>query len=669
MISDQTTNDTELSAVADTVAGPPNKPKRIVSAQRLREQLVLLSMGLVTAAFAATVYALFDFSLSSAVLSGGLVWAALMTLHMQIKKSSQIARLKAELHKLDPRLNADPVEHDGPNLNAPLPRTPPIRHATPQQSAELAATQQHQLHTALTSPAARGEPGDQTPSAVPRSGPNVHPRWEMAQPKLSGDMRSAPGTEPALLETALWPGTSLSVTDPMRDHWAFRPKDTTPNSQQVGAPMPQRNPTGTQPLSPPPSINIDLEMVQRKIKALAEEVNAAELTRDRTPSSLGPSASGQSSFGESSSQSASRSAATHSALENSIDKLKATADAMRERRAPASQRFAPVESPVSLPVSPSQSRSMPFELMIPATAERIAASPPPAPAQIRPEVQESPVPAPAALDKAQLDDIFTFATPPPPTPRLAAIVAALDAGAMDVFLSPIVALQSHQVSHYDVTVRLKNPSGAYLDDAEQELQLAGSDVLALFDTARLKRAAGLAQRLDAHSKPGSLLSAVNGPSITNAEFLEAFARVYEERDRISNQLVLTFQQADVERFSPSAWQALSDMHAFGFRFALAKIDHAGMDFAHLAKRGFAFLRLEADALINGLPARDQFLGPNELCTHLAQAGMTLVADTIDDEAIRARVFGFGVLFGQGRLFGGSRQVKLDPLPSDSSAAA
>jgi cyclic-di-GMP phosphodiesterase, flagellum assembly factor TipF len=179
----------------------------------------------------------------------------------------------------------------------------------------------------------------------------------------------------------------------------------------------------------------------------------------------------------------------------------------------------------------------------------------------------------------------------------------------------------------------------------------------------------LAQRLDAHNKAGSLLSAVNGPSITNAEFLEAFARVYEERDRISNQLVLTFTQADVEQFSSSAWQALSDMHAFGFRFALSSIDHVAMDFASLASRGFAFLRLDANALLKGLPSRERFIGPDELCQHLAGAGMTLVADTIDDEAIRARVFGFGVLFGQGRLFGGARQVKLDPLPSESSAAA
>lgn len=341
-----------------------------------------------------------------------------------------------------------------------------------------------------------------------------------------------------------------------------------------------------------------------------------------------------------------------------------------------------------------QGQALPFELLIPATAERIAVSPPlsvaphsdPAPQPVMPTLSIAPdaVSAPAApapqsfglpelpsleFPQAQLIAAMTAAEPPPRNPRLEAIVDALENGEMDVFLSPIVALQSHQVSHYDVTVRLKAASGGYIDDAEQELQLAGSDLLALFDTARLKRSAMLAARLDAHNKSGSLLSAVNGPSITNAEFLETFARVFEERDRISNQLVLTFTQADLEQFTPSAWQALGDMQAFGFRFALSKIDHVAMDFAALAERGFAFLRLEANALMNGLPARDRFIEADELCHYLAGAGMTLVADTIDDEAIRARVFGFGVLFGQGRLFGGARQVKLDQLPKGSAAAA
>lgn len=658
------------STLADQ-AMKPSVPKPGISAKQTRERLVFLSIGLVTAAAAATLYTIFGYALASAVLTGGLIWAGLMTLHLQIKKNAEIERLKSELARFESQRGGSAYGDGSVSEAAP----PEItlgkarggtgrRPATSKPSPTVADPVQQPRRasdSALASPHQNGQP---SAAGNMVDGPQPHPRWEMPDQKLRSarPSGSGSGTGPAtpsagrghhlappaaVVETALWPGTSLSAADPMRDQWAFRPK---------ASDIPAIPAIDLDPRSMPAStIDADLEMVQRKIKALADEVNAAELTRDRSPPGK-------------------LSASAGSALDKSIGALKATADSMRER--PASQQARPRDEQAPSDPTP-QTQSLPFDLMIPATAERIAVSDPGADPGTIPQPTSASIAAPvaAAEDKLVLDlpplPVFEFAAPlPPPSPRLAAIIAAVENGEMDVFLSPIVALQSHQVSHYDVTVRLKSTAnGAYLDDAEQELQLAGSDVLALFDTARLKRAAMLAQRLDAHNKSGSLLSAVNGPSITNGEFLETFARVYEERDRISNQLVLTFSQSDIEQFSPSAWQALSDMHAFGFRFALGKIDHVAMDFAALAQRGFAFLRLEASALLNGLPARDRFIGADELCQHLAGAGMTLVADTIDDEAIRARVFGFGVLFGQGRLFGGPRQVKLDPLPSGSSAAA
>jgi EAL domain-containing protein (putative c-di-GMP-specific phosphodiesterase class I) len=54
---------------------------------------------------------------------------------------------------------------------------------------------------------------------------------------------------------------------------------------------------------------------------------------------------------------------------------------------------------------------------------------------------------------------------------------------------------------------------------------------------------------------------------------------------------------------------------------------------------------------------------------MAGAGLTLVVEAIDDDAILARVFGFGALFGQGRLFGGSRQITLEGLGAPQTAAA
>lgn len=654
----------------------PARPKssNAKNAKQARERLVLLSIGLVTAAMAAMLFVLFEYSFASSVLIGGGVWSALMTVHLQMQKSAEIARLKAEIQRLE-------------SLRGPIAGELRLGTAANEQAASDG--------DAMAVRAARAARGG-AHKGVSQNGPQAGPRWEPpqqrggARPAMANAPRrampdAAAGAAP-VVETALWPGTALSAADPMRDQWAFRPREGV-EVQAIASPG-ENEALAAQALgSAPANIDADLEMVQRKIKALADEVNASDIVRERVGASSAapvalqkPPAKAQS--------------AHPSELDASIGELKATAQTMRggASRVRPAERDAAAGAPHAdhQNAMPPPGQALPFELLIPATAERIAVSQPAfaAPAAIEdmaavnaiaaaldtPAQQSYGLPELPSLDLPSTETIAAMAVPDvqpaqPRNPRIAAIVDAIENGEMDVFLSPIVALQSHQVSHYDVTVRLKSANGGYIDNAEQDLQLAGSDLLALFDTARLRRAASLAQRLDAHNKSGSLLSAVNGPSITNAEFLETFARVFEERDRISNQLVLTFTQADLEQFSPSAWQALGDMQAFGFRFALSQIDHVAMDFAALAQRGFAFLRLEASALMSGLPARDRFIEADELCRYLAGAGMTLVADTIDDEAIRARVFGFGILFGQGRLFGGARQVKLDQLPKGAPAAA
>lgn len=652
------------TAPAEAAAPEAAKPSRSpTSIRHARERIVLMCMGLVTAATAAALYVVYEFSLGSAVLGACGVWAALMTIHLQLKKDGEIKRLKAELHRFERNaagLGAGPARHmpqrplpmATATMEAPV-AAPPMGGPAPQQHAHAPATSGPAGAEAKVAPEEDAGSEEETPASL-RLDPS--PRWiapaaplrSQSQPKTHKPEPAAPAAVPdhkkpqqPAADTALWPGTEVSPSDPMRDQWAFRPRqDIEPaNAAAPGA-------------LKAVSIEADLEMVQRKIKALADEVNAADAARERERQATDDEKAVASEPGADGKKPAQRS----SMIEQSIGALKSAANSMRAKAEPDAKTSDAAPTPAAAMSAGDQPFS--FDLLIPKTAQTIAASKPAAGSSPPPPLPEFDLPPLPAID-----------SPPPVNPRIAAIAEALQQGEMDVYLSPIVALQNHEVSHYDVTVRLKSRSGSHLDDAEQELRLAGSDLLALFDTARLNRAAALARKLEAHNKKGSLLSAVNGPSMTNAEFLDAFARVFEERDRISNQLVLTFSQADIEQFSPSAWRALGDMHAFGFRFALSKIDHAGMDFAALAKRGFAFLRLDANALLNGLPARDRFMGADELCRHLAGAGMTLVADTIDDESVRARIFGFGILFGQGRLFGGARQIKLDPIPSSSPAAA
>ncbi len=101
---------------------------------------------------------------------------------------------------------------------------------------------------------------------------------------------------------------------------------------------------------------------------------------------------------------------------------------------------------------------------------------------------------------------------------------------MDVLLTPIVGLGDYAVTHFEVAVRLLGGDGAIIDQSEQALTLAGNHLLALFDAERLSRTAAVAELLESRGKNGSVMTAATGASMSDTNFLETFARVYESRN-------------------------------------------------------------------------------------------------------------------------------------------
>ncbi len=617
-------------------------------------------MSIVAIAFGAMLYMHFAVPAVTAVLYGAGAWAVFILIHRQVQKNSEISQLRTEVMRLENQVRGGAVPFEAHGRAVPRGPAEPVfpntaarpSHAAGEPAAQMwpqPAPRPAPLPEALeATPAAAG---DDMKLSVPVM--EAAPRWQAPGNPLAeaprdfssliaASIEAAETPEPsAPVDAPFWPDTSLTSDDPIRDQWAFRPRRDEPTLATMD--------TLPAPAAPVSTIETDLAIVQQKIKALAEEVNAADAMRAAgdqvSPSPKLPA----------------------SAIDASIGALKATAATMRDgHQAKGDVTAASAPSANVGPPAPVPSGF--GDLVIPATAERIATSAP----QAAPEAPSAPsVSEPLELVLPQLSEL---SAPPPPEPRVTphvrAIAHAIEAGRMDVFLSPIVGLSNHAISHYEVNVRLKSGTGAHLDHSEEDMILAGNDLLAMFDIARLNRAAILASRLEARGKTGSLLSEVTAPSITNAAFLENFARIYEERSAISQQLVMTMSQAAVDSFSSSAWQALSDMHAFGFRFALDRITHMRTDFANLAERGFAFVKLDAAALTLGLRTQTGFVPADQVCRAIAGAGLAVVASGIEDEATRARVFGFGVLLGQGQLFGGPRVVTVPSgQPNGHHAAA
>jgi cyclic-di-GMP phosphodiesterase, flagellum assembly factor TipF len=649
-------------AVPPGTLQPPRR--RAPAPSAVRERIVLLSIAFVATALTSMLHIQFGFTLLMSMAASAVFTVLSLLMHQLSLRAAEVSRLKRELARAtrdahdvnsveQPAHGFDPEAEDGGRQNAP---------------ADAATATAFDKATSLTGTAA--------PGARPEAG----------------------------------------TSEPHSEMWSFRPRD-------VAALGPDQV-AGAAPVLP---IETDLELVQRKIRELADEVNGQtgretsagyghpSGLRDNSDRILKPAPSSVEAVatepaGGDHAQTASDTARD---LERSIDALRNAASEMRinghqnapaaaaKRPAPGADAVRPADAlgvdvggafdvPLSAqPIATGRPQTAdPFQ--IPPSAQRIAAlaaaTAGPQPEAVRPVLPAAPqassetpasvlppleIPASAASvavmpqrqpaasaepSRTLDDDPFDFAgaiaavLPPPPNPRLDAIARSIRDGRMEVTLSPIVGLDSHAVGHYGVEFRLTSPDGDVLDGAEDEIVLAGGELLALFDQARLLRAATLANQLADRAKLGSLLSNVAGPSLSEGPFLGTLGDIFSDRPSISERLVLTFSQYDIGRFSQSEWQALADMHAFGFRFAIADI----------TKFGFLFARLTAEQLLDGVPGPAGITPAHQLCSQLAGAGMTVIAAGIKDDAMRARLFGFGVLFGQGQLFGAPRKIAVAP---------
>ena len=249
----------------------------------------------------------------------------------------------------------------------------------------------------------------------------------------------------------------------------------------------------------------------------------------------------------------------------------------------------------------------------------------------------------------------------------AQILSALNAQRIDVFLEPILDLVAQRPQHYEVSIALLTANGTAINLAEAARDLSGTGLLPLIDSVRIARASQMARRLAERGKAGAVFTELNGETLNDGGFQDAFATPQRPVGAFPGQLVLTLPQSHVMTFTTADWHTLDRLAEAGFGFALSDVTTLDMDFANLAAQGFTFARLDAESFLIGLPMATATVPPADICRHLAACGLALIVGGIVEDHQLARIFGFGVLFGQGLLFGGPRAVK--PQATTLSVAA
>jgi cyclic-di-GMP phosphodiesterase TipF (flagellum assembly factor) len=474
------------------------------------------------------------------------------------------------------------------------------------------------------------------PRQAPAAGAGPVPPMPPQAPQRPVERTAGPPPLPPIPPS---PAADAAGQDDFPDLWSFRPAATGQKlppfvkGRAAAQPPEPKLPDPAAARGPAPKASspreADVEVIQDAIKRLLEEVNAAEQSRAQSQAARTPSArtpAGASAVPPPLPPHAQAKSNPDASIERSIEALRMTAGAMRSSLGGSEAPAAPAP-------------------------QATAPQPPPLPPFVRAAPQPPSRPASPADARARL------------------MADAISAGRIEVSLEPILGLEDQQTRHYEVSVRLRDADGNPLEVTPDGPDLRGTGLLPLFDGVRVTRTAAVARRLEDRGKSGSVFSAFSGESVADEHFLGELAETLHLRASLASQLVLSFTQTDVRGFSTPEWDSLADMRALGFRFAITHLTDLDMDFEALAEQGFVFAKLDASVFLEGLRAPSGHLPSSDVCRHLARHGLTLVVEHIDDDELLARVFGFGVLLGQGQLFGGARPVRADVANDRSRSGA
>ena len=281
------------------------------------------------------------------------------------------------------------------------------------------------------------------------------------------------------------------------------------------------------------------------------------------------------------------------------------------------------------------------------------AAPSASPTQLAPTMVEAATP-PALPAKAP-------APPPSATAKLAAIADALSDEHLEVCLETINDLEDYRAQHYEVSVRLQLSDGEILDNDAFIAETRGTGLLPLLEAVKVSSTKRLAVQMMQRGRTGEFFSGVDGDALSDRQFSEDVDTIIGGDPALASRLVLAFSQADVRSLTPAQLFTLESIAALGFRFSVEDIADLDMDFELLARRGFVFAKLDAEVFLSGLPIGTTRVPAQDICRHLAKAGLSLIVGKINDETARAKILSLGAVLGQGLLFGTPRPVRADVL--------
>jgi cyclic-di-GMP phosphodiesterase TipF (flagellum assembly factor) len=249
-----------------------------------------------------------------------------------------------------------------------------------------------------------------------------------------------------------------------------------------------------------------------------------------------------------------------------------------------------------------------------------------------------------------------------------AVLQAIEAQRIDLYLQPIVTLPQRKVRYYEALSRLRSTAGEivaaadFVDDAEAAGLMPRIDNLIMFRGVQVTR------RLQLKSRELGVFCNISPSTLIDAAQFKQFLDFMDANRALADSVILEFSQSAVRNFGPIEHESLSALAERGFRFSMDGVADLRIEPRELAERAFRFLKVPAKLLLEKSSAQSD-IHPEDLADLLARSGIDLIAERIENESMVLDLLDYDVRFGQGFLFSVPRPVRAEALQANEIAPA
>lgn len=316
---------------------------------------------------------------------------------------------------------------------------------------------------------------------------------------------------------------------------------------------------------------------------------------------------------------------------------------------------------------------------------RLKAEPRPSP----PVRAPAPLPAPEIVVPPRYAAIASTAAPVPWTPRPldagpakdapaqnperrdtereAAMLAALDAGGLEVYLQPVVSLPQRKVVSYEALARLRLDGDTVSPDLFLPVLERHGRTTDL-DRRMLQRVATIGRHLQGRGSAAQVAYALSPLSLFEPGFLRWLARLLADEPGLAGRLVVALPQASWRNLDAEQAGALASLRG-QVGFTLDRPIDLRLDPLALADHGVGQVKVPADLLLRpGSRQAMPDIALDDLVASLARAGIRLVADRVEREADVPDLIDLDVPLAQGTIFAPARAVRAEVLAAPEPEA-